>query len=346
MRKIGYYVLLLMILIFLIPILILGGVGSGIKLPGIINKLPNIVEKPKESTIDKAGPIIKVYVTKDRKIEDMYLEDYVRGVVCAEMPVSFSLEALKAQAIAARTFAVASMVQYGGGGYKKHPGADISSDVDTQAWISKEDRFKYWSPKDAISNWNKITEAVEATKGMVLAYNGDVARHVKYFSTSGGKTEDSINVFGYKESYLKSVVSPNEDEAPNYQSRVTMSKTEFINRVKQMNSAVKISDKTLSANIKIIDYTEGSRVKNIKIGDKVFKGTDIRWAMGLKSANFSVQVDKKNVIFNVKGYGHGVGMSQWGANEMGKRGSKYDAILKHYFSGIEIKQITDIFKEN
>jgi stage II sporulation protein D len=349
MSKIAYYILLVVFLMFVIPIAIVGGVGSGIKVPGIITNIAEIM--PDQSTEAKLsggnGDIkIKVYKTDKKAIEEMYLEEYIRGVVAGEMPASFEIEALKAQAIAARTFAVANMKEFGGSGYTvpSHKGADVCTDVHCQAWISKDERFKNWSQKDAVSYWNKITQAVESTKGMVVTYNKQLAMRLKYHSTSGGKTEDSIDVFGYKEPYLVSVQSPYEEETPSYESKVIFTRSEFIKRMKSLNSTIKINAAKLTSEIKIIERTEGGGVITVKIGDKTFKGTDVRWGLNLKSTNFDVKVDSKYVTFNVKGYGHRVGMSQWGAGEMAKKGSKFDEILKHYYKGTEINQIQSIFK--
>lgn len=345
MKKILYYIVLIIFLMLVIPITVLGGVGQGIKIPRIIKNISGIISTEEIIYTDKnGGPKIKVFVTKENKIKEMYLEEYVRGVISAEMPVSFDIEALKSQAIAARTFAVAKMSAFGGPGCPNHPGADICSEVHCQAWMSKEQRLKRWNASDAPKYWEKITQAVNETKGLILTYQGKLAEAVKYHSTSGGKTENSVYAFGYEKPYLVSVEGPKEEEAPKYKSTVVMKKSEFIKRMKELNSSIKISESNLSSQIKIVARTDGDRVKVINIGDKSFTGIDIRWAMNLNSANFTVKVDSKNVIFEVKGYGHGVGMSQWGANIMGKSGKKYDEILKHYYKGIEIKKIEEIFK--
>jgi stage II sporulation protein D len=343
MKKIGYFIMMLVFLIFLIPIIILGGIGPGIKIPIIINKIPFLVQDNKNMESElKGGVIIKVAVKG--KIVEMPFEEYIAGVVAAEMPVKFDEEALKAQAIAARTFAAAKMLSFGGSGCVRNPGADVCSETHCQAWISKEDRFKSWKPEEAVANWNKIVMAVAATKDMIISYNGKLAAGVKYFSTSDGKTESSLYAFGYAEPYLVSVDSPNEEEAPNFKSQVVINKTDFISRIKKIEPAINVSSNKLASQVKVLDYTDGGRVKTIKIGGKVFSGIDIRWAMSLKSADFSIGIDKNNVTFNVRGYGHGVGMSQWGANEMGKRGIKYDSIIKHYFKGTEISKIDNILK--
>lgn len=344
MKKIGYYIIFIIAMMIVIPLIILGGVGPGIKIPGIINKFPNISEDIKYNA-ENGGPMIKVYVSKQNKVVEMYFEDYIRGVVSAEMPAEFNIEALKAQAVAARTFAVANMKIYGGAGCAKHPEADICSDVHCQAWISKDDRLKGWDAQKAPEYWKKITSAVEETKGQVLTYKGSLAKRIKYHSSSSGKTEDSKFVFNYSEPYLVSVDSPDDESTPKLKTVVSITKKEFVKRIIELSPSTKISEKNLGSQVKILSFTTGDRVEKIKIGDKIFTGVDIRWAMGLNSASFTVKVDTKNVTFNVRGNGHGVGMSQWGANTMGKLGKKYKEILQHYYKDVVISNMKDIFKE-
>lgn len=351
MKRVTGFFLFILFLMIGIPLIISGGVREDTKLPYYISKIqqfvpeplkkPQVEDKLKEEKSDKSIKI-KVFIEGQNKIVELELEDYIRGVVAAEMPAAFDIEALKAQAIAARTFAFANLIQNGGSGCAKHSGADVCSTVHCQAYVTKEERFRNWPASMANEYWNKLTQAVLETKGMVITYNNEVARHIKYHSTSNGKTENSIYVFGYQEPYLVSVESPYEEGTPSFSSKVVMKKQEFIRRIKELNPEVSISSNNLAKQIKILEWTEGDRVKTIKIGNKTFSGIDIRWAMGLKSASFTINIDSKNVTFNVKGYGHGVGMSQWGANEMAKRGKKYDEILKHYYKGIEIKKIDEL----
>lgn len=345
MKKIVIYILLILFLMIGIPLVILGGIGSGIKVPGIISKLVDVVPGGTNNSEGDRAHKIKVYDVDNNKIIEMDFEDYIKCVVSAEVPALFEEEALKAQAVASRTFAAANMANFGGEGCKKYPGADVCSTVHCQAWMSKEERFKNWDPEDAVSYWNKISRAVEATKGLVLVYNGEIAKYIKYHSTSGGKTEDSINVFNSKIPYLVSVESPGEESSPKYETIVTIRREEFIEKMKELSPDIKLSNNNLGAQIKIIDRTEGDRVRNIKIGDKTFTGIDIRWAFLLNSADFTVKVDAKYVIFNVKGNGHGVGLSQYGSNAMAKEGKKYDEILKHYYQGISIGKIDNLLEE-
>lgn len=327
-----------------IPLIILGGVGSGIKVPGIIDRLVDVIPDKPEDAKEENIIKIKVYDESQKKIVEMNIEDYVKGVVAAEVPALFEEEALKAQAIAARTFAAANMNNFGGTGCKNNPGADVCSTVHCQAWISKEERFKNWEAENAVNYWNRISNAVESTKDMVLVYNGELARYVKYHSTSGGKTEDSVNVFNNKIPYLVSVESPGEESSPKYSTTVVIRREEFIKKMKELSPKIKLTSNNLGAQIKILDRTDGERVKNIKIGDKTFTGIDIRWAFQLNSADFTVKVDSKYVTFNVKGNGHGVGLSQYGSNAMAKDGKKYDEILKHYYQGIAIGKLENLLE--
>jgi stage II sporulation protein D len=344
LKRIVVFISFLIMLIFLIPLIILGAVGPGIKIPAIINDaVAGEDDEDKTGNIEYNDLNVKVYIDEEDKVVEMKLEDYVVGVVAAEMPALFEEEALKAQAVAARTYVFAKLRAKGGAGCSKHEGADVCTEVHCQAWISKEDRFKAWGAEQSEELWEKINKVVSETKGLVLTYEGEVARSIQYHAVSGGKTEDSIDVFGTSIPYLKSVDSPGEEESSSYTSTVTLESKDFIDRIKKLNSAVIIdTSKSLLSQISITQLTTGGRVKSIQIGNKSFSGIDIRWAMGLKSANFSVKADSSSVIFNVKGYGHGLGMSQWGAREMAKTGSTYDVILKHYYQGVEIMKISDI----
>lgn len=341
MKRIIIIVILIISVIFTIPVIILGGFGGSIKMPGVFSRFipsekPSVPSKPEEAIY------IKLYNKELNKIVSIGLEEYIEGVLAAEMPVNFEMEALKAQAVTARTFALSHLVAYGGSGCAKHRGADLCSETHCQAWISKEERFKYWESRDAEQNWKKIVSAVEGTRGIVITSKGKLADRVKYFSTSDGKTENAVNVFGYRSDYLVSVISPGEEKSPSFSSTVIISRNEFISRIKALDAKVKIDNKHLAKQISIIQYTEGGRVGKLKVGDKSFTGIQIRWAFNLKSADFAVSVDSKNIIFKVRGYGHGVGLSQWGANIMAQKGAKYEEIIKHYFKGTDIKNYREL----
>lgn len=296
-------------------------------------------EKPKEENkkIGISNQVfdtkIKLYLTKEDKIVEMNLEDYIVGVVSAEMPASFSESALEAQAIAARTYTLAHLESTGGHKCAQGKGADLCDEVHCQAYINKEKRFKAWDQDKVDEYWKKVNDAVHNTEGKVLTYD-DALIKAFYFSTSSGKTENCQEVFKENLPYLKSVESKGEEVAPKYETEASFTDIDMGNKLKSANSEFYVSD--ISKEIKILSRTEGGSVKEIKIGNTTFAGTEIRKLFGLSSANFDIDFTKGLVNFKCKGYGHGVGMSQWGANIMGKEGKSSEEILKHYYSGSSI----------
>ncbi|KMT22774.1 stage II sporulation protein D [Clostridium cylindrosporum] len=352
MKKILMFLGLIAFLMIGIP---MGVVGfSNLKAAPSINKTKETEVKKKEDTkkapskvenkdvkdikdIAKSKDVmVRVYYVPQKKIISLPIEEYIKGVVSSEMPVSFHEEALKAQAIAARSFVVPRLAVAGGKGYSKVKGADVSSEVDCQAFLPKEERMKKWGA-EAEAKWRKVSKAVDDTRGQVLTYDGKIATSIKYFSTSGGRTEDAVEVFGNAQPYLKSVESKGEEEAPSFKSQVTVKREEFVAKIKSKYKDAKIDAKNLDKQIKILERTGGNRVKSISVGGKVLTGVEMRSLFGLKSADFTLGFDRAIVAFYVQGYGHGVGMSQWGANEMGKSGKKYNEILTHYYKGIGIE---------
>lgn len=288
---------------------------------------------------NNGGPVIKVYITKENKICDMCLEEYVRGVVSAEMPADFELEALKAQAVAARTYAVVHMKQYGGTPYSKANGADVTDTVECQVYMNKEDRLNSWPEKMKGEYWNKVTQAVEETQGEIIEYNGSPITEPYYFSTSSGKTEDSEDVFSAAEPYLKSVLSPGEEIAEKYKTIKKIKYKDIITILKSKYSNIGVTADKLNGSVKILSRTAGGSVKEIKIGNITVSGVQFRSLFNLNSANFDIGYKSDYMVITCKGYGHGVGMSQWGANVMAKGGKKFDQILEHYYSGVSIKKI-------
>lgn len=252
------------------------------------------------------------------------------------MPATFEEEALKAQAVVARTYTIYK-IENG----SKHEGADICDSASCcQAWISKEKRFERWNEADREGNWQKIVSAVESTKGKIITYEG-APINAFFHSNSGGNTETATNVWGGTNyPYLQPVATSGEDAYSQYNSEVTMTKEEFINKIKEYHSNIEIDFANEDA-IRVLENTESGRVKTIKFGNIQISGTETRTIFGLKSAMFTVEINDENIIFKVVGYGHGVGMSQTGADSMAKLGNKYEEIIKHYYSGVEIKNVSE-----
>lgn len=286
-----------------------------------------------QSTYDyKQYAIIKLLHAKTNTIEEIKLDDYLYGVVSSEMPASFEQEALKAQAVVARTYTIYKIQNSGG----KHQGADICDDSNCcQAWITKEDRLNKWEETVRQSNWDKITQAVNSTQGKIITYEGKPI-NAFFHSNSGGTTETTLNVWGGSGyPYLQAVTTAGEEAYSQYSSEANFTKQNFIEKIKKKHSDFSI-DFSAPDCIKILEYTDGQRVKTIQIGNLQLSGVEVRTLLNLRSANFTVMMEGENIHFKVVGYGHGVGMSQTGADSMAKQGSHYEEIIKHFYTGVEV----------
>lgn len=319
LRRLAAAVVVLMLLLFLIPLAL---VKDG-------KKAPDKVEKP-DSDLS-----IAVYMCDLDKTVTMDLEDYILGVVAGEMPASFHPEALKAQALAARTYTMLRMKQFGGSGCSKHPGADICTDsTHCQA---------YRNPTSVSSGLDKLKDAVYGTAGEVIVYNNKLIDAV-FHSTSGGKTENSEDIWSSRVPYLRSVESPYEENSPKYVAQQEVSIDSFIKSIKKLDPGIVINKKNIKSQIKVLERSEGGRIKRLQIGDVTLDGDDVRMALGLNSSNFSFSVEGSTIIFTVTGNGHGIGMSQYGADGMARNGSNYRDIVLHYYQGVDIVNIADLSK--
>lgn len=277
---------------------------------------------------------IRLLHSKTGQVEELNIDEYLYGVVSSEMPADFELEALKAQAVVARTYTIFKIK------HTKHDNADICDDPNCcQAWISKEDRMARWDEDKREENWNKIVKVVNETQGKIITYDNEPI-NAFFHSNSGGTTEVPINVWGGGSNYpyLQVVQTAGEESYKQYNSEVKLSKEEFINKIMDKYPGLEI-DWNNSECIKIIEYTESGRVRTIRIGNKDISGVEIRQILGLKSTNFEFKIDKDSITFTVKGYGHGVGMSQTGADSMAKAGANYEEIIKHFYVGVLIEDI-------
>lgn len=280
---------------------------------------------------------IQVYNVETKKIMRLDLESYVVGVVMAEMPASFDIEALKAQAIAARTFAVYRMLKYPDG-HPEHIGASVcTSGQHCQEWEGKEKAEDKWG-KDKETYYQKIKQAVNSTEGQIMTYNHEPIE-VLYYAVSNGRTEEASEVFSTALPYYQSVLSPGEESYSAYYGEVTLSKKEFIQAIEKTFKNTGLTQSNLEKSITVTQYTKGQRVKTIRLGKIEIQGSEFRKIFNLKSTSFSVNFNKNNVFIKTEGYGHGVGMSQVGANVMGSNGNNYVDILQHYYMGISIEKI-------
>lgn len=279
---------------------------------------------------------IRLLHQKTGEVEEVGLDEYLCHVVSAEMPADYELEALKAQAVVARTYTIYKVKN------KKHDNADICDDSTCcQAWISKEARLARWEESKQESNWQKIEQCVKETKGKIITYENEPI-NAFFHANSGGSTELPVNVWGGSEfPYLQVVQTAGEEGYTQYASEVEFTKEELIEKLKTKYEDIQINFED-NEDIKVLEHTDSNRVKTVKFGNHEISGVEARTIFGLKSANFEITKEENKVKFMVKGYGHGVGMSQTGSNTMAKQGNNYEEIIQHFYAGIEIKEINSL----
>ena len=339
MKTLNKYLIYILLFIFIIFVL-----------PALCTKRRNIKDEEQKETLNQDNEniideinydyskfgTIKLLHKNSGKIDEIKIDEYLYGVVSAEMPANYELEALKAQAVAARTYTIYQISNNEG----KHGDANICDDSTCcQAWISKDDRMKKWNEKERDNNWKKIIKAVNSTAGQIITYKGE-AINAFFHSNSGGKTELASNVWsgGKNFPYLQSVETLGEDGYTQYNSEVIISKNDLLEKIKKEYKDIQMNFNEKES-IQILEYTESGRVKTVKFGNIELAGTKVRSMFNLKSTNFSIKIENDNIVFSVIGYGHGVGLSQTGADSMAKQGKNYEEILKHFYTGIEITTI-------
>ena len=327
MKRMVLYILIFVFICFGIPIIFTKNDSQNVS-----KEITSNIEISPNTYNYKDYQTIKLLHNGSKQIEEINLDEYLYGVVSAEMPANFEKEALKAQAVVARTYTIYKIKTNSG----KHEGAHIcDNSTCCQAWISKEDRLSKWDEPLRQSNWDKIVEAVNSTQGKIITYENEPI-NAFFHSNSGGMTETTANVWGgtgYP--YLQAVATSGEEAYSQYHSEVVLTKQTFIDKVKEKHSNFQIDFNDPEC-IKVLEYTDGNRIKKLKIGNLELSGVEVRTLHNLKSANFKISIDNENVKFEVIGYGHGVGMSQTGADSMAKTGSNYEEIIKHFYTGVEI----------
>lgn len=323
----------------------------------------------RQAAADPEQSPVRVYLTHTGEVETLPLEEYVTGVLAAEMPADFELAALKAQAIAARTFIARRLAA---GDTSGVPGgvADVNDTVSHQAYVSSS-ALEEWKTSGRGKQLKRLQQAVDQTRGIIMTYQGQPIT-ASFFSSSGGYTENSEDYWSSAVPYLRSVSSPWE-LGLNPKNIVTeqISLKEVFTKLGQQTPALpaigandgsgkgtgtgkgigtdkgasseqSVSTGTPAAKLfKVLSVTAGGRVKDIRIGDKTYSGREVREKLELRSSQFTIELDGSEVKITTYGSGHGVGMSQWGANGMAKRGYTTTQILRHYYTGISFGQITD-----
>ena len=284
-----------------------------------------LMQTQEKTTIHfESNQIVRVKREKLNTIEKVPLEKYVIGVLSGEMPTTFPMEALKAQAVAARTYVLRKIE------YAKEQEYDVVDTVANQVYYNNDELKERWKD-DYEEKMNRIQKAVLDTQGEYLTYQGEIAQAF-FFSTSTGYTENCEEVFQESLPYLRSVKSDwEEDISPVFEDSKTFTLEEFYQKLNL--------DANSNFSIQITDRTSTGRVRTLNINGKDFKASDVTTALGLRSSFFEIQKNEEQSVIHTKGFGHGVGMSQYGAYGMAENGSNYQEILKYYYQGIEIQKI-------
>lgn len=287
-----FYIILVVLLLPLMVTFLLGGFGRNL---------------PQEAKV--------LYGTADLAPLDSELEEYVVGVVAAEMPASFPEEALKAQAVAARTYQVRQMQAAGA--------EKVLYDVG-QAYIDIAEQKEKWGENYPFYA-SKIRKAVRETAGEIMVCEGEPIL-AAFHAQSAGKTEDAVHVWNSEVPYLKSVDSSEDRKAPE-------------NEATDIFSEKELKEKLGSAELSVLSRTDAGYVERVQAGEEILSGRSVREKLGLRSTNFRIEKKEGGIQFTTRGYGHGVGMSQYGASFLAEKGKGYREILRHYYQGIDFQKM-------
>lgn len=316
------YVIIVIFLIIIIPLI-----------------LSIFLTDSKEMEIEGDNIKVQLYIHEEDRVVEKGLEEYVVGVVAAEMPASFSIEALKAQAVAARTYVLKKIKEEDNKVKKYNSKADISSDPSVhQAWVSDEEMKKRWGSWNYQNNKDKIIKAVEETKGVVILYNNVLIDPLYHASCGGCGTENSEEVWKNEVPYLRRVECNHEEGRK--EDSLIFSRDDF---ERCFGTSLNVVPTTSLLNSKkgivINDKSPTGRVKSLYVGGKLFSGWEVRSKLSLPSDRFAISLKGDNIVLETRGYGHGVGMCQYGAESLAKEGETYEEILCHYYMGVTLGKV-------
>ena len=260
-----------------------------------------------------------VLVSVNDAEESLYIDDYILGVVACEVPALFPVEALKSMAIVSRTFY----------SYKDNNSQGYVAKNSDQCFNDENDMREKWG-ENFDKYYNIIKKAIDDTSNLYITYDNELIESF-YFSISNGMTENIENVFSEVRPYLVSVDSSWDQNVKNFSYEKVFSRNEFFEKLN-----IQISD---NLDVQVVSKSTSGRINELLINGVKFKGTELRKLLGIRSTDFTIDSVEGNIVITTKGYGHGVGMSQYGANEMAKSGYNYEDIIKHYYTGVEIKSL-------
>lgn len=293
----------------------------------LVGVLPYSLTKVFRTNSKKEGQQVRVALFNGQ-VRNIPLEEYLIGVVAAEMPAEFDIEALKAQAVAARTYALKRM------GENTANTSDVDTTEKTQAWNSNRELYRRWGLVNYINYYRKIVKAVEETEGKIITYNGQKIDAV-YHSSSGRKgTERATDVWGLGTNYLTNV--PSGEATP---LRFVKHQIFDVHTFYKLLGFSKLPTQFKENDIIILERTKGGRVKTLAIKDQIFPGTDVRAKLQLPSTDFEWKIRNMEIELIIYGKGHGVGMSQYGANDLAQAGQTYSQILAHFYPDTKIEKV-------
>ena len=290
-------------------------------------------------TANLSDDALTVKALIEGEVKELSMREYLTGVVAAEMPASFPEEALKAQAAAARTYTVYKMrlLELGAANPDEHMGADVCDDYHhCKAFADVEKRRAMWG--EDFERYEAVIEAaVTDTDGMIIKYNGEPIAAV-FHSASGPRTESAADVWGTDTPYLQSVQAPDGSDSPNYRASVEVSASDFRETVRAAYPEAEV-DGAPSTWFRDSKRSSAGGILNVLVGGVRITGTELREMFDLNSTNFTVTPKEDSIIFNTTGYGHGVGMSQYGAKELALQGRSWTEILQTYYTGVTIEHM-------
>lgn len=308
----------------------------------VLQSCKPMLRSSEQSQLPTQAPqtVIKLYHHKTKQIEQLALEEYIKGVVAAEMPAEFQDEALKAQAVAARTYAISHMKAFGGNGLAQTE-ADISDDIQVgQAWLSTAELEDKWGKAAYAVYWPKISRAVDATMGIVATFQGELIRAV-FHSTCGERTASAQEVWGFDYPYLQSVSCRWDSLSPRYHDTKHMALATAAETLGTDIDVRPVFGSSAGSRIEILEKTTSGRVQRVQIGQRTFSGQEVREKLNLRSTNFQMAIEDGQLVVTTIGYGHGVGLCQYGANGMAQEGRSYQDIIRYYYQGVTLAAIRD-----
>lgn len=310
--------------------------GDGKAEKRFFTSLPSLFHMEKaEEAADDHEIKVNVYVESENRTRRIPLEEYVAGVVAAEMPMNYHEQALNAQAVAVRSYALFKSKWYSGEGCLSHPGADVCSSPGC---------CQAYRPPDGEMHKNAV-KAAKNTENLIVMFRNHPIRAL-YHACSGGHTENAENVYSEALAYLRGVPSPGEEEYSKYENRIEMDIKTLKEAFSQEDKVVLLADYPISRQLEILSLSDTGRVTDIRVGLHRMTGTEFRRKTGIDSSCFQMEFDDKNarVMFITRGYGHGVGLSQAGAQAMADAGKTFTEILTHYYSGVSVRNADDIIR--